>query len=76
MFHNRFHNRVSLLHPQHPAEAPDCSADLPIPLAITWTPQVRTCTDLLKACKINKSINMLNDMTLFTIYYESNDFTS
>uniref|UniRef100_A0A7N8Y3F2 E3 ubiquitin-protein ligase FANCL n=1 Tax=Mastacembelus armatus TaxID=205130 RepID=A0A7N8Y3F2_9TELE len=24
---------------KHPAEAPECSADLPIPLAITWTPQ-------------------------------------
>ncbi|XP_044069914.1 E3 ubiquitin-protein ligase FANCL isoform X2 [Siniperca chuatsi] len=27
------------LKPKHPAEAPDCSADLPIHLAITWTPQ-------------------------------------
>ncbi|KAM6916552.1 E3 ubiquitin-protein ligase FANCL [Xenentodon cancila] len=24
---------------KHPAEAPECSADLPVPLAITWTPQ-------------------------------------
>uniref|UniRef100_A0A3Q2PJ02 Uncharacterized protein n=1 Tax=Fundulus heteroclitus TaxID=8078 RepID=A0A3Q2PJ02_FUNHE len=23
----------------HPAEAPDCSADLPVPLTVTWTPQ-------------------------------------
>ncbi|XP_063731412.1 E3 ubiquitin-protein ligase FANCL isoform X2 [Eleginops maclovinus] len=24
---------------KHPVEAPECSADLPVPLAITWTPQ-------------------------------------
>ncbi|XP_045926471.1 E3 ubiquitin-protein ligase FANCL isoform X1 [Micropterus dolomieu] len=24
---------------KHPAEAPECSADLPVPLALTWTPQ-------------------------------------
>ncbi|XP_038816471.1 E3 ubiquitin-protein ligase FANCL isoform X1 [Salvelinus namaycush] len=27
------------LTPKHPVEAPWCSADLPVPLAITWTPQ-------------------------------------
>ncbi|XP_052354520.1 E3 ubiquitin-protein ligase FANCL isoform X4 [Oncorhynchus keta] len=27
------------LKPKHPVEAPWCSADLPVPLAMTWTPQ-------------------------------------
>ncbi|XP_030628298.1 E3 ubiquitin-protein ligase FANCL [Chanos chanos] len=27
------------LKPEYPAEAPECSADLPVPLTITWTPQ-------------------------------------
>lgn len=31
---------IILFHLQHPAEAPDCSADLPVPLLINWTPQV------------------------------------
>lgn len=35
------HITVIFLHPQHPAEAPDCSADLPVPLLLNWTPQVR-----------------------------------
>ncbi|KAM9847385.1 E3 ubiquitin-protein ligase FANCL [Aulostomus maculatus] len=25
---------------RHPAESPECSADLPVPLAVTWTPQM------------------------------------
>ncbi|XP_038150653.1 E3 ubiquitin-protein ligase FANCL [Cyprinodon tularosa] len=35
----RQHVLTVKLKAKHPTEAPDCSADLPIPLAITWTPQ-------------------------------------
>ncbi|KAI3362893.1 hypothetical protein L3Q82_001669 [Scortum barcoo] len=35
----RQHILTVKLKPKHPAEAPECSADLPVPLAITWTPQ-------------------------------------
>uniref|UniRef100_A0AAR2ITC7 RING-type domain-containing protein n=1 Tax=Pygocentrus nattereri TaxID=42514 RepID=A0AAR2ITC7_PYGNA len=35
----RQHAITVKLKPKYPAEAPECSADLPVPLAITWTPQ-------------------------------------
>lgn len=35
-----------LLNTQHPAETPECSADLPVPLAINWTAQVSEYTQL------------------------------
>ncbi|XP_056291106.1 E3 ubiquitin-protein ligase FANCL isoform X1 [Pseudoliparis swirei] len=35
----REHVLTVTLKSRHPAEAPGCSADLPVPLAITWTPQ-------------------------------------
>lgn len=35
----RQHILTIKLKSKHPAEAPECSADLPVPLAITWTPQ-------------------------------------
>ncbi|XP_003963955.2 E3 ubiquitin-protein ligase FANCL [Takifugu rubripes] len=35
----RQHLLTVKLKPKHPAEAPDCSADLPLPLLINWTPQ-------------------------------------
>ncbi|XP_077960638.1 E3 ubiquitin-protein ligase FANCL isoform X2 [Gasterosteus aculeatus] len=35
----RQHVLTVKLKPKHPAEAPECSADLPVPLAMTWTPQ-------------------------------------
>uniref|UniRef100_A0A3Q3GW81 E3 ubiquitin-protein ligase FANCL n=1 Tax=Labrus bergylta TaxID=56723 RepID=A0A3Q3GW81_9LABR len=35
----RQHVLTIKLKSKHPAEAPECSADLPIPLALTWTPQ-------------------------------------
>ncbi|GLD72103.1 E3 ubiquitin-protein ligase FANCL [Lates japonicus] len=35
----RQHILTVKLKSKHPAEAPECSADLPVPLAITWTPQ-------------------------------------
>uniref|UniRef100_A0A671W801 E3 ubiquitin-protein ligase FANCL n=1 Tax=Sparus aurata TaxID=8175 RepID=A0A671W801_SPAAU len=35
----REHILTIKLKSKHPAEAPECSADLPIPLLITWTPQ-------------------------------------
>ncbi|XP_054885845.1 E3 ubiquitin-protein ligase FANCL [Poeciliopsis prolifica] len=35
----RQHILTVKLKSKHPAEAPDCSADLPVPLTITWTPQ-------------------------------------
>uniref|UniRef100_A0A667Y0V6 E3 ubiquitin-protein ligase FANCL n=1 Tax=Myripristis murdjan TaxID=586833 RepID=A0A667Y0V6_9TELE len=35
----RQHVLTVQLKSKHPAEPPECSADLPIPLAITWTPQ-------------------------------------
>ncbi|XP_036979010.1 E3 ubiquitin-protein ligase FANCL isoform X3 [Acanthopagrus latus] len=35
----REHILTIKLRSKHPAEAPECSADLPIPLVITWTPQ-------------------------------------
>uniref|UniRef100_A0A8P4GKT0 E3 ubiquitin-protein ligase FANCL n=1 Tax=Dicentrarchus labrax TaxID=13489 RepID=A0A8P4GKT0_DICLA len=35
----RQHVLTVKLKSKHPAEAPECSADLPIPLVITWTPQ-------------------------------------
>ncbi|XP_032409290.1 E3 ubiquitin-protein ligase FANCL isoform X1 [Xiphophorus hellerii] len=35
----RQHTLTVKLKSKHPAEAPDCSADLPVPLTITWTPQ-------------------------------------
>ncbi|XP_035257092.1 E3 ubiquitin-protein ligase FANCL isoform X2 [Anguilla anguilla] len=35
----RQHTVALKLKPKHPAEAPECSADLPLPLNITWTPQ-------------------------------------
>ncbi|XP_034407279.1 E3 ubiquitin-protein ligase FANCL isoform X3 [Cyclopterus lumpus] len=35
----RQHVLTVKLKSRHPAEAPGCSADLPVPLAITWTPQ-------------------------------------
>ncbi|XP_056147734.1 E3 ubiquitin-protein ligase FANCL isoform X2 [Lampris incognitus] len=35
----RQHVLTVKLKSKHPAEAPECSADLPIPLPITWTPQ-------------------------------------
>ncbi|XP_062851652.1 E3 ubiquitin-protein ligase FANCL isoform X2 [Trichomycterus rosablanca] len=36
---HRQHVCTVKLKSKYPAEAPECSADLPIPLAITWTPQ-------------------------------------
>ncbi|KAM8858546.1 E3 ubiquitin-protein ligase FANCL isoform 2-T3 [Spinachia spinachia] len=35
----RQHVLTVKLKSKHPAEAPECSADLPVPLAMTWTPQ-------------------------------------
>ncbi|XP_035027874.2 E3 ubiquitin-protein ligase FANCL isoform X1 [Hippoglossus stenolepis] len=35
----RQHILTIKLKSKHPAEGPECSADLPLPLAITWTPQ-------------------------------------
>uniref|UniRef100_A0A665TH20 E3 ubiquitin-protein ligase FANCL n=1 Tax=Echeneis naucrates TaxID=173247 RepID=A0A665TH20_ECHNA len=35
----RQHILIIKLKSKHPAEAPECSADLPLPLLITWTPQ-------------------------------------
>ncbi|XP_026210414.1 E3 ubiquitin-protein ligase FANCL isoform X2 [Anabas testudineus] len=35
----RQHILTIKLKSKHPAEAPECSADLPVPLALTWTPQ-------------------------------------
>nr|XP_033469600.1 E3 ubiquitin-protein ligase FANCL isoform X1 [Epinephelus lanceolatus] len=35
----RQHTLTIKLKSKHPAEAPECSADLPVPLTITWTPQ-------------------------------------
>ncbi|XP_029963032.1 E3 ubiquitin-protein ligase FANCL isoform X2 [Salarias fasciatus] len=35
----REHVLTVKLKSKHPAEAPDCSADLPVPLALPWTPQ-------------------------------------
>uniref|UniRef100_A0A8D3CH37 FA complementation group L n=1 Tax=Scophthalmus maximus TaxID=52904 RepID=A0A8D3CH37_SCOMX len=35
----RQHILTIKLKSKHPAEAPECSADLPLPLATTWTPQ-------------------------------------
>uniref|UniRef100_UPI003AAF74E4 E3 ubiquitin-protein ligase FANCL isoform X2 n=1 Tax=Centroberyx gerrardi TaxID=166262 RepID=UPI003AAF74E4 len=35
----RQHILTVKLKSKHPAEAPECSADLPVPLTITWTPQ-------------------------------------
>ncbi|XP_030012457.1 E3 ubiquitin-protein ligase FANCL isoform X3 [Sphaeramia orbicularis] len=35
----RQHILTVKLKPKHPAEAPECSADLPLPLDFTWTPQ-------------------------------------
>ncbi|XP_075933648.1 E3 ubiquitin-protein ligase FANCL isoform X1 [Anarhichas minor] len=35
----RQHVLTVKLKSRHPAEAPECSADLPVPLDITWTPQ-------------------------------------
>ncbi|XP_035518844.1 E3 ubiquitin-protein ligase FANCL [Morone saxatilis] len=35
----RQHVLTVKLKSKHPAEAPECSADLPVPLVITWTPQ-------------------------------------
>ncbi|CAB1449876.1 unnamed protein product [Pleuronectes platessa] len=35
----REHILTIKLKSKHPAEGPECSADLPLPLAITWTPQ-------------------------------------
>ncbi|XP_068455461.1 E3 ubiquitin-protein ligase FANCL isoform X2 [Clinocottus analis] len=35
----RQHVLTVQLKARHPAEAPECSADLPVPLALTWTPQ-------------------------------------
>ncbi|XP_031735782.1 E3 ubiquitin-protein ligase FANCL isoform X3 [Anarrhichthys ocellatus] len=35
----RQHVLAVKLKSRHPAEAPECSADLPVPLDITWTPQ-------------------------------------
>ncbi|XP_061084573.1 E3 ubiquitin-protein ligase FANCL isoform X2 [Conger conger] len=35
----RQHVLALKLKAKHPAEAPECSADLPLPLNITWTPQ-------------------------------------
>ncbi|XP_030603744.1 E3 ubiquitin-protein ligase FANCL isoform X1 [Archocentrus centrarchus] len=35
----RQHILTVKLKSKHPTEAPDCSADLPVPLAISWTPQ-------------------------------------
>ncbi|KAM4615454.1 E3 ubiquitin-protein ligase FANCL isoform 3-T5 [Polymixia lowei] len=35
----RQHILTVKLKSKHPAEAPECSADLPVPLAFTWTPQ-------------------------------------
>ncbi|XP_069545954.1 E3 ubiquitin-protein ligase FANCL isoform X2 [Brachyistius frenatus] len=35
----RHHILTIKLGSKHPADAPECSADLPVPLAITWTPQ-------------------------------------
>ncbi|XP_054606622.1 E3 ubiquitin-protein ligase FANCL isoform X2 [Nothobranchius furzeri] len=32
-------NQENIRVSQHPAEAPECSADLPVPLNLTWTPQ-------------------------------------
>uniref|UniRef100_A0A8C6M2Y4 FA complementation group L n=1 Tax=Nothobranchius furzeri TaxID=105023 RepID=A0A8C6M2Y4_NOTFU len=35
----RQHTLSIKLKSKHPAEAPECSADLPVPLNLTWTPQ-------------------------------------
>ncbi|KAG7229915.1 hypothetical protein INR49_009633 [Caranx melampygus] len=35
----RQHVLTVKLKSKHPAEAPECSADLPVPLVVTWTPQ-------------------------------------
>ncbi|XP_067384604.1 E3 ubiquitin-protein ligase FANCL [Channa argus] len=35
----REHTLTIKLKSKHPGEAPECLADLPVPLAITWTPQ-------------------------------------
>ncbi|XP_024152764.1 E3 ubiquitin-protein ligase FANCL [Oryzias melastigma] len=35
----RQHMFTVRLKAKHPAEAPECSADLPVPLSVTWTPQ-------------------------------------
>ncbi|XP_018595648.1 E3 ubiquitin-protein ligase FANCL isoform X3 [Scleropages formosus] len=35
----RLHVLTVHLKPKYPTEAPECSADLPVPLIITWTPQ-------------------------------------
>ncbi|XP_011482406.1 E3 ubiquitin-protein ligase FANCL isoform X2 [Oryzias latipes] len=35
----RQHMLTVRLKAKHPAEAPECSADLPVPLSVTWTPQ-------------------------------------
>ncbi|XP_046884661.1 E3 ubiquitin-protein ligase FANCL isoform X1 [Hypomesus transpacificus] len=35
----RLHDVTVKLKPKHPAEPPECYADLPLPLTITWTPQ-------------------------------------
>ncbi|KAG7468811.1 hypothetical protein JOB18_018562 [Solea senegalensis] len=35
----RQHTLTIKLKSKHPAEAPECTADLPLPLLVTWTPQ-------------------------------------
>ncbi|XP_060782045.1 E3 ubiquitin-protein ligase FANCL [Neoarius graeffei] len=36
---HRQHVFTVMLKPKYPAEAPECSADLPVPLVVPWTPQ-------------------------------------
>ncbi|KAI5625082.1 E3 ubiquitin-protein ligase FANCL [Silurus asotus] len=39
---HRQHVVIVKLKSKYPVEAPECSADLPVPLVITWTPQIAT----------------------------------
>lgn len=57
--HSNYH--FLLLCCQYPAEAPEFSADLPVPLTITWTAQV-----LLKSSFLSKN---LNKVTLKSVHF-------
>ncbi|KAM9727008.1 E3 ubiquitin-protein ligase FANCL isoform 2-T2 [Menidia menidia] len=50
----RQHILTIKLSPKHPKEAPECSADLPVPLVITWTPQ--------------STLNQLHNQFLLVLY--------